>query len=94
MDDYLNEIISNLTIEDINLLGILQAEDASTKQKSIRLQSVFAKCETTEAKFRKLIDKLSALKFVTINKDYKEHRLFISDYGVIALNNILQTMEG
>lgn len=94
MDQYFRDVVSSLTIEDIMILGILQDQDAISKQKSIKTTTILKISESTEAKFRKSMDRLTALQFVISNKDYKEHGLFISEYGVNALKNILETMEG
>lgn len=94
MDQYFRCVVSGLTIDDTMLLGILQDKDAISKQKSIKVSVVLKESEYTEAKFRKSIDRLTALQFITLNKDYKEHGVFISEYGVIALKNTLETMGG
>jgi hypothetical protein len=86
--------VNGLTIDDTILLGILQDKDAISKQKSIKVSVVLKESEYTEAKFRKSIDRLTALQFIVLNKDYKEHGVFISEYGVVALKNTLETMGG
>lgn len=93
MDDYFREIVKDLTIEDIALLNTIHDQDAVSKQKSIKVSHVMTLCDTTEAKYRKMVDKLVSLKFIVLNKDYKEHGLFISDYGINALTNTLENME-
>lgn len=94
MDQYFRCVVNGLTIDDTILLGILQDKDAISKQKSIKVSVVLKESEYTEAKFRKSIDRLTALQFIVLNKDYKEHGVFISEYGVVALKNTLETMGG
>lgn len=92
MDQYFNEVVKSLTIEDTMILGVLKDNEATSKQRSIKVNMVQKMSESTEAKFRKSIDRLTALQFVVPNKDYKEHGLFISHYGLHALQNILTNM--
>lgn len=94
MDQYFSDVVHSLTLEDISILGILHDQEATSKQKSIKTTTILKMSDSTEAKFRKSTDRLTALQFVISNKDYKEHGLFISEYGVQALKNILETMGG
>ena len=94
MDGYFEEVINSLTVKEIFLLNILHEHNALSKQKSIKVQTIFEMNETTEAKFRKMVDRLSALQFIIVNKDYKEHNMHISHYGISALTNMLETMGG
>ena len=94
VDQYFRCVVSGLTIDDTMILGILQDKDAISKQKSIKVSVVLKDSEYTEAKFRKSIDRLTALQFIILNKDYKEHGVFISEYGIIALRNTIETMGG
>lgn len=93
METYFNAVVSNLTIEDSMLLGILLSNDATSKVKAMRGQAVFEKSASTEAKYRKMMDRLVALQFIIVVKDFKEHTLYISEFGVAALNDLLETMK-
>lgn len=94
MEKYFQHVIESLTMEDVYLLGILQDYDAVSKQKSIKNSKVLELSNNSEAKYRKTIDRLSALQFVVLVKDYKEHTIYISEYGTLALSEVIKSMEG
>jgi predicted transcriptional regulator len=92
--EYFEHVIKSVTLEDSNVLGILYEQDATAKVKAMIGKNVLKQSGLSEAKFRKVIGRLEALTFVNINSDYKEHSIFITDYGLQALNRILDTMKG
>lgn len=93
MEQYFAAVVETLSIEDSTILGILHDDDANSKVKAIKVNDLWQKSGLSEAKFRKVMDRLTALRFIVFVKDYKEHSIFISDYGVEALESILKTME-
>lgn len=89
-NDYLEHIIRQLTIEEIAILGILHENDATAAFKSIRRTTVFTESELTEANFRKTIGKLTATCLIEMVTGNKEHKMYLTDYGQLALQKSLE----
>lgn len=94
MEEYFHHILKSLTIEDVSILGILYDEDANSKVKAIKSPLLYGRSDTSEAKYRKVIGRLTSLNFIEINSDYKEHSLFITEYGKKALELTIENMKG
>ena len=91
---YFDEVVNSLTSEDTNLLGVLAERDATAKFKAMKCAHVQVIASVTEANFRNITTRLSALKFVEINTDYKEHGISITGFGLSALASVLSAMDG
>lgn len=92
--EYFDLVVKSLTLEDSHVLGILYEQDATAKVKAMISKNVSLQGNLSEAKFRKIVGRLQALIFVNINSDYKEHSMYITEYGLKALHQILDTMKG
>lgn len=90
MDSYLNHIISSLTIHDMNTLAVLEKLEATATFKSITKKMLIEETKLSEFKFRKTINRLEAIKFISVIKDGKTHRVCLTEYGELALNKNLR----
>ncbi len=93
MNNYFPYIISKLTIDDMTVLGILSDLQVNAVFKSIKKKDVLSKTHLTEANFRKSIYRLEANGFIEIVKTDKEHKIYITEFGQIALNESLNEEE-
>lgn len=93
MSSYFDEVATSLTTEDTTLLGVLTDEDASAKFKAIPYRIAMEKGSLSEAILRKCIARLTALQFIIIRTDAKEHGMYITPYGQAALQKILSMVE-
>jgi RIO-like serine/threonine protein kinase len=81
MEQYFDDIVNNLTIDEMTILGILYSNEANAAFKATRKEHLQKDSELTEAKFRKSIQRLDAIKFIDISTLNKEYRYFITSYG-------------
>jgi RIO-like serine/threonine protein kinase len=76
------------------ILDFLKKEDATVKFKAIKNTTLSQASEMSEAKYRKTIARLTSINFIEVNTTNKEHALFITEYGELALNIMLKKAEG
>jgi predicted transcriptional regulator len=91
MHDYFQHIVTKLTIDDMNILGILTDNDATATFKAMRKKDVFNKSGLSEANYRKVIYRLDAINFIETVTGSKEHMFFITNFGLTAVE---QSIEG
>lgn len=89
MSDYFSHIVKRLSFDDMNVLSILFDKDAVAKFKAVKKSEVFNSSELTEANFRKVVYRLDAINFLETVVGNKEHRYFITNFGVKAINDSL-----
>ena len=92
--EYFQYIIESLNIDDLGVLSILSDEDCNTRIKSLPNSKLYQNSGLSEAKYRKVIWKLLALKFIEPDTRNKEHSYFISEYGQEAIINIIEKSKG
>lgn len=85
MDTYFEEIVDSLTINDIKVLGYLNDQDADMKFKSVKREVLRNEINLTLAEFRRVVCRLEITKLIDIVTDQKEHRIYITNLGKIAL---------
>ncbi|WP_139996320.1 hypothetical protein [Paenibacillus paridis] len=90
MEEYFQYIVENLNVQDIQMLRILSNEGANAKYKAMLNAKAFEKSGLTEAKYRYVITRLTAMRFIEVNTTSKEHSLFINGYGKKALSATLE----
>ncbi|MED3792351.1 hypothetical protein P4571_07840 [Niallia alba] len=89
---YFQEVVENLTVEDIFLLQYLEERGRDEKYKSISrkllYEELYAKqSEMTETITRKTINRLEALRFISIVNSGRKQKVFITEMGLRALEN-------
>ena len=89
-EQYFSYIINNLTFEEVEVLLLLNQADATAAFKSIKRSQVAEETKYTEAVFRKIIGKLSATFFINTVITGKEHRIYLTEYGMTALKHSLK----
>lgn len=90
---YFDTITSKLTLDDMNVLGILYDNDATAKFKSMTNKNVIEQTQLTHAKYRKAINRLDALHFIETVIGGKEHGLYVSEFGIAAINKNLEGVD-
>ncbi|MGG3890352.1 hypothetical protein [Metabacillus fastidiosus] len=85
MNNYFEEVTSNLSFTDLSILGHLADHEANTLFKSIKKKVVQDVLKLTEANLRKSLYRLQALKFIVIETSEKEHSVYITNFGQQAL---------
>lgn len=95
INDYLEHVINKLTWDDFKLLGILHTKNITEKYRAMSYQKIFKLSNLSEAIFRKIIYRLTATGFIEVNTGRKEHSMFLTEYGVLAVQSIQnKEMEG
>lgn len=92
-DNYFNYIVSRLTLDDMNVLGILSDNEANATFKAMWKKEVFEISGLTEANFRKVIYRLEAINFLGVVTGKKEHMYYITTFGVTAISKSLEGVE-
>jgi hypothetical protein len=72
MDGYFEYVVESLNVQDIDLLRILSNNGATVKFKAILHTIVIEKIGLSDAKYRTVITRLTAMKFVEVNSGSKE----------------------
>lgn len=85
MDNYFDEIVQSLTLDDLKILGLLNDFDANIKFKAVKKRNLCEESKLTLANFRKSLYRLEIAKFIEIVTGQKDHRIFITDIGQKAL---------
>lgn len=93
MDGYFEHIVDNLTHEDLMILTVLNDKEANAAFSSQRRNKLFEKSELSLANFRKTINKLFAARLINVVTGGKEHRIYITNYGVEALYKSVEGVE-
>lgn len=82
---YFEHIASRLNIEDMEVLGILFDNEATSSFKAMKNQRVFELSKFSEAKYRRTIGRLAALSLIESDTTTKSHSLIITNYGIAAI---------
>lgn len=87
---YFEDVVTNLSIEDLFLLTYLKEREANEKFKSVSrktlIKEVFEQQPAmTEATIRKSFHRLEALKFISLFNSGKQQKIYISTIGLQAL---------
>lgn len=93
MEQYFKDVVSELSIDDMQLLSFLYDNDATLSFKAIRNNDAANKCGFSEATFRKVMYRLIASKFVGNVTMQRSHSIFITQYGIAAIKKSLLSEE-
>lgn len=88
MEDYLSDIISSLSFQEMKILAILSEKESDAPFKAISRQELMHESELSVSVFQKYLERLEVTKTIEVLKDGKKHRIYISKYGKLALNNL------
>lgn len=83
---YFEHVVENMDSQEIQVLQIHSNENANAKYRSMHNTKLMIKSGLTEARFRTIITRLNAFRFVDVNTSYKVHSVIINRYGQKALN--------
>jgi predicted transcriptional regulator len=72
----------------------LQDQDATVAFKAMSNQSLLKSSNLTEARYRKIISRLIANYFVDIVAVSKQQTLYVTSYGILALQKSLEGVNG
>lgn len=89
MESYFDAVVNSLTLDDLNILGILVDNDATAKFKAIKNNTVCEKSGLSNANFRKTLYRLTANCFIKTATGNKEHLIYVTDFGQKALQKSL-----
>lgn len=92
MEQYFYDVVSSLSIEDMNVLGVLYDNDATATFKSMMTTQVSEGSGLSEATYRKIIYRLIGNKFIQVVTLKRQHSMFITQYGIQALKTSLKEM--
>jgi len=90
MNDYFSYILSNLSLNEMKVLGILSDNQANMVFKAMKKKTIQDLSQLSTAKLRKSLDRLEANRFIDFVTSEKEHKIYITEYGQIALNQSLK----
>lgn len=94
MDKYLQEIINKLTLDDVILLGTLYENEATATHKAMKKKTIIEISSLTEAKYKKSLYRLMGSCLIDIVTGITEQRVYVTDYGFIAIQKHLEGVEG
>ncbi|MFD0694956.1 hypothetical protein ACFQZT_12690 [Paenibacillus sp. GCM10027628] len=91
MDDYFQFIVKSLTRQEVDVLNVLLENSATIRVKAMKNSIVHGKSNLSEAIFRKVIDRLRAMRFIEVDESTKEHSFFINGFGKDAVKMALDS---
>lgn len=93
MSSYFDYISSKLTLDEMLILGYLNDKQANTAFKSVKRKQILEEIKLTMSRFRNALLKLDASGFIETVTGTKEHRIYVTEYGQMALSKQLQEEE-
>jgi RIO-like serine/threonine protein kinase len=88
--DYFEHIVSRLTLDDMQILAMLSDKDFTASFKAVKKKEIFELLGFSEANYRKTIYRLDALNFIETLTGVKEHKIYITNYGLLAIQKSLE----
>jgi hypothetical protein len=86
---YFQDVVNELGIEELHLLGFLYDNEATVGFKALKKEVVMQQANLSEAVYRRIIGRLSIAKFIESVNQSKHSALFVSEYGVAAIQKSL-----
>lgn len=90
MENYFNDVVNRLRIEELDILAHLCQNEADAPFKSIKGTDVMDLVQMSKSKYFRSLDRLKALYFVDFVESGKSQKLFITQYGKEALQKSLE----
>jgi RIO-like serine/threonine protein kinase len=89
-DNYFEHIVNNLKLDDFGVLGRLYDNDATIPFKAMSKKTVIEQTKMSEANLRKTLYRLEAVDFVRAVTGCKEHKIYLTGYGLLAMQETFQ----
>lgn len=89
-ENYFLHIVNRLTIDDISVLGVLIDNKATAPFKAMKKKELSEVADISEANLRKTIYRLDVANFVETVTGIREHKLYVTDLGVLAIEKSLE----
>lgn len=93
MEEYFRKIVSNLILEDMLVLGYLDDKGLDTAYKAVKRSEIQEETNLTQSLLRKVIYKLESTNLIEIDVKSKEHKIYITNYGKLAVKTLLKESE-
>lgn len=93
MDSYFTLLVNRLTLDDIEVLNTLIKHESTNRFSARTKKEILEMSELSEARFRKTISRLDANYFIDICTGNKDHLLYITEYGIQAIQYIYERVE-
>lgn len=90
MEQYFSDVVKDLSIDDMALLGTLHDKEATASFKALLNNEALNASGLSEATFRKVLYRLVANKFISIVAQKRQHSVYITQYGLAALTTTLK----
>lgn len=90
MNRYFQTLVERLSLDDIEVLNSLIKNESTNRFSSTTKKEIQEVSKLTESKFRKSIARLEAMNFLEITAGSREHVLYVTEYGLEAIQNIYE----
>jgi hypothetical protein len=94
MEQYFIDVIKDLSLDDMKLLGALHDQEATAGFKSLNNCEALIASGLSQATYRKVFYRLAANKFITTVTQKRQHSIYITQYGIVALQITLKGVGG
>lgn len=84
-ESLINEIISNLLLNEILILSVLYDNECDEPHKGMWKNDLMQRTKLSESNFRKAIHGLKTVRFITSVTAHKEYNYYITPYGRYAI---------
>lgn len=90
MDSYFLSLTDRLSMDEIELLNQLTSSESTNRFSAKTKKELSTHSKLTEAKFRKILQRLEALRFIEVCAGNREHLIFVTEYGQNAIQCIYE----
>lgn len=93
MEQYFQDVVSSLSIDDMDVMGKLYDNDATAAFKAMKHTDLQELTGLSEATYRKIIYRLIAIKFIDVITLKRQHGIYITLYGMDALKTSIKEVK-
>lgn len=88
--NYFEQVISRLSLEEIEILNSLTSQESLSRYTARSKQDLMEKTNLSETLVRKIISRLEAMCFVEVSTGNRRHLVHVTDYGLNAIQYIYE----
>ena len=88
--EHFRTLVDGLDLTDIEILNFLSSKGSYSKFSAQTKKESMETLQMSESKIRKSIIRLEAMKFIDVVVGSREHLIYVTDYGKIAISSIYE----
>lgn len=93
MVNYFHSIVKSTSLDELQILGLLNDQDATETFKAISKREVMELLNFKRTKAQTLFSILESKNFITVVRDANMHKLIINEFGQVALEESIKGVD-